>query len=308
VGTGLRHKVILGLLVGLLLGLGAVFFLEYLDQTIKSAADIERTLGLPVLGLIPLEPKLDSATNGKRAPITVVSSLPSTDPAAEAYRALRTNVTFVGAEKPIQLLVVTSPGPAEGKSTTAANLALMLSRGGSRTLLIDADLRRPGLHRAFGLVQEPGLTDILVSKADVREAVRPGVAENLDLLPAGLLPPNPAELLGSQAMQQLLSTLRHEYTYILLDTPPTLPVTDATVAAAAADAAIVVMRSGETEEAAARRTIDQLARVRTRIAGIVLNGVSKRYDQHYSYYSRKYPYGRPRFRTRSLRSRLAGIM
>jgi tyrosine-protein kinase Etk/Wzc len=287
IGTNLRQKVILGFLVGLLLGLGAVFFLEYLDQTIKNAADIERTLGMPVLGLIPYEPKIERMTNGRRGDRVpaVFSELDSHNPVAEAYRALRTNVTFVGAERPVQLLVLTSPGPGEGKSTTATNLAMMLSQGGSRTLLVDGDLRRPGQHRAFGLVQQPGLTDILIGNAD-----------------------NPAELLGSEAMQHLIGELRQEYTYIILDTPPTLPVTDATVAAAAADAAIIVMRSGETEEQAARRTVEQLGRVRTRIAGVVLNGVSKRYNKHYSYYSRQYPYGRTRFRVGTLRSRLANFL
>jgi tyrosine-protein kinase Etk/Wzc len=310
IGTNLRQKVILGFLVGLLLGLGAVFFLEYLDQTIKNAADIERTLGMPVLGLIPYEPKIERMTNGRRGDRVpaVFSELDPHNPVAEAYRALRTNVTFVGAERPVQLLVLTSPGPGEGKSTTATNLAMMLSQGGSRTLLVDGDLRRPGQHRAFGLVQQPGLTDILIGNADMREAIRPQVAQNLDLLPAGPVPPNPAELLGSEAMQHLIGELRQEYTYIILDTPPTLPVTDATVAAAAADAAIIVMRSGETEEQAARRTVEQLGRVRTRIAGVVLNGVSKRYNKHYSYYSRQYPYGRTRFRVGTLRSRLANFL
>lgn len=310
IGTGLHQKIILGLLVGTLLGLGAIFFLEYLDQTIKTAADIERALGMPVLGLIPFEPKVERiyGRNGKRVPATVLSKLDPHDPVAEAYRALRTNVTFVGAEKPVQLLVITSPGPGEGKSTTATNLALMLSQGGARTLLIDGDLRRPGQHRNFGLVQEPGLTDVLIGNADIREAIRPDVSENLDLLPAGPIPPNPAELLGSQAMQHLIGELRQDYTYIILDTPPTLPVTDAMVAAAAADAAIIVMRSGETEEPAARRTVEQLGRVRTRIAGAVLNGIAKRYDQHYSYYSRNYPYGSTRFRIGKLRSRLANLL
>lgn len=306
IGTNLRQKVILGFLVGLLLGLGAVFFLEYLDQTIKTANDVERTLGLPVLGLIPYESKLQSNGHGRRVPVTAITHLDPHDPVAEAYRALRTNVTFVGAEKPVQLLVVTSPGPGEGKSTTATNLALMLSSGGNKTLLIDGDMRRPGQHKAFGLVQEPGLTDLLIGNADVREAIRPDVAATLDLLPAGSVPPNPAELLGSEAMQHLLAELRQRYAYIIMDTPPTLPVTDATVAAAAADAAIIVMRSGETEEASARRTLEQLGRARTRIAGAVLNGVAKRYDQHYSYYSKKY-YG-PRFRVKSLRSKLAGFL
>ncbi len=308
IGTNLRQKVVLGFLVGLLLGLGGAFFLEYLDQTIKNAADVERTIGTPVLGRIPLEPKLSASSNGRRQQIVILTQLSPDDPAVEAFRALRTNVTFVGAEKPLQFITVTSPGPGEGKTTTAANLALILAQGGSRTLLVDGDLRRPQLHRAFGLVQDPGLTDILIGKAIAREAVRPEVAQSLDLLPAGAVPPNPSELLGSDAMRHTVAELRREYEFIVIDTPPSLPVTDATVVAAIADATIVVMRSGETEEGAAQRAVEQLRRVRARVAGAVLNGVTPRRDQYYSYYtysrSGRRSERRSRAPIRSLRARL----
>ncbi len=305
ISTSLSQKVILGLLVGLLLGLGTAFFLEYLDQTIKDAADVERAVGTPVLGRIPMEPKLAASGNGRRQQIVVLTELSPDDPAVEAFRALRTNVTFVGAEKPLQFIAVTSPGPSEGKSTTAANLAVTLAQGGSRTLLIDGDLRRPQLHRAFNLVEHPGLTDVLIGQATVREAVRPEIGEHLDVLPSGPTPPNPAELLGSDAMHRVIGELRRDYEYIVIDTPPSLPVTDASVVAAIADATILVMRSGETEEDAARRAVEQLRRVRARLAGAVLNGVSARKDHYYTYYSSK-GYGRRRSRrpSRSLRSRI----
>lgn len=294
VGTTLRQKVILGVLVGLLLGLGGAFFLEYLDQTIKNAGDVERVIGVPVLGLIPYDATL-AASNGKHASITIITRQGVDQPAAEAFRSLRTNVTFVGAERPLQLLSVTSPGPGEGKSTTAANLAVALAQGGRRTLLIDGDLRRPLIHRAFGLVQEPGLTDVLVGHAPAREAIRPEVLPGLDVLPGGAIPPNPSELLGSHSMLTLIGTLRRDYHYILMDTPPTLPVTDACVVASTADAAILVLRSGETEEVAAQRAVEQLRRVNARIAGVVLNGVSSRHDHYYTYYSSRYdPAGRRR--------------
>lgn len=291
IGTSVRQRVILGLLVGLILGLLGAFFLEYLDQTIKNMHDVERTLSVPVLGLIPFDPKLAS-TNGRRQPITVVTSLSPDDPAAESYRTLRTNVTFVSAERPLQFLEVTSPGPGEGKSTTAANLAVTLAQGGHRTILIDGDLRRPLMHRAFAIVQEPGLTDVLIGQVTTREAIRPDVMENLDLLPAGASPPNPSELLGSDAMQRLVGELRQQYDYIIIDTPPVLPVTDATVVATAADAVLLTLRSGETEETAARRTLDQLRRVNARVAGVVLNGIDTRKDHYYEYYSyrRNVPY------------------
>ncbi len=285
IGTNLRQKVILGVLVGLLLGVGGAFFLEYLDQTIKTAADVERVIGAPVLGLIPHEPRLTAGTNGGRRPVLAPTALSPDDPTVEAYRSLRTNVTFVSAERPVQLLAVTSPGPGEGKSTTVVNLAAILAQSGSRVLLIDSDLRRPVLHKALQLIDRPGLTDVLVGNASMREALRPEVSENLDVLPSGPRPPNPSELLGSDAMRRLLNEARREYAYVVLDTPPALPVTDASVVGASVDAMIVVMRSGETEESAAQRAVAQLQRVHARIAGIVLNGVSRRHDRYYGYYS-----------------------
>ena len=293
IGMGLRQKVMIGLIIGLFVAILLAFFLEYLDQTIKTSADVERALEVPVLGLIPLEAV---QTNGhgtghnghgrRRMNLPLVSLLSPDHPASEAYRTLRTNVTFVNAEqRELQSLVVTSPGPGEGKSTTAANLAITLAQQGARTLLVDADLRRPLVHRAFNLVQEPGLTDVLVGTSSLREAIRPNVVPKLDVLPAGGLPPNPSELLGSEAMQHLLEQLRGQYDTIIFDSPPTLAVTDATVLGASADAVILVVRAGETDEVAAQRALQQLRRVQAKIAGTVLNGMQKRRDRYYNYYS-----------------------
>jgi capsular exopolysaccharide synthesis family protein len=283
IGTTLREKTVLGVLVGLLLGLAAAFFLEYLDQTIKNAADVERVVGIPVLGQIPDGRPL--SRNAHRGGVAIMTALAPDEPTAEAFRALRTNVTFVGAERPLQLISVTSPGPGEGKSTTACNLAVALAQSGQRTLLVDGDLRRPQVHRAFSLVQEPGLTDVLVNRVSAREAIRPDVQPHLDVLPSGPTPPNPSELLGSHAMHALIGELRRTYEYIVVDTPPTLPVTDAAVVASSADGAIMVLRSGDTEEVPAQRALEQLKRVHARIAGVVLNGVNQQKDQYYTYYS-----------------------
>lgn len=291
VGMGLRQKVTIGLMIGLFVAIMAAFFLEYLDQTIKTSADVERALEVPVLGLIPLEAMqsgpVTTGTNGRRRQnLPLVSLLSPDHPASEAYRTLRTNVTFVNAEqRQLQLLVVTSPGPGEGKSTTAANLAITLAQQGSHTLLVDADLRRPLVHRAFNLVQEPGLTDVLVGTASLREAIRPNVVPKLDVLPAGALPPNPSELLGSEAMQRLQEQLRGQYDTIIFDSPPTLAVTDATVLGASSDGVILVVRAGETDEVAAQRALQQLKRVQAKIAGTVLNGIQKQRDRYYNYYS-----------------------
>ncbi len=288
IGMGLRQKLVIGVFVGLFLGVLGAFLLEYLDQTIKTSADIERALEIPVLGMIPMEQR-PAVTNGngrRRANLPLVSLMSPDNPASEAYRTLRTNVTFVNAEqRHLKLIVVTSPGPGEGKSTTAANLAITLAQQGAPTLLVDADLRRPLVHRAFNLVQEPGLTDVLVGKALLREAIRPNVVPKLDVLPAGALPPNPSELLGSEPMKRMLEQLRGQYETIIFDSPPTLAVTDATVLGAEADAVILVVRAGETEEVAAQRAVAQLRRVEARVAGTVLNGLQKRRDRYYNYYA-----------------------
>jgi capsular exopolysaccharide synthesis family protein len=294
VGIGTRQKGTIGLLVGLFLGVVIAFFLEYLDQTIKSSADVERVLGIPILGLIPLD---SHGLRGgrlrndrRRSSISLISRAAPDDPISEAYRTLRTNVTFVGAEQhPLQLICVTSPGPGEGKSTTAANLAITLAQQGAHTLLVDADLRRPLVHRAFDLVQEPGLTDILVGATTLREAVRPNVIPSLDVLPSGALPPNPSELLGSEAMRRLLEELRSHWDNVIFDTPPVLAVTDAAVLGSGSDAVILVLRAGQTEEAAAQRALEQLSRVQARVAGAVLNGVQQTRDRYYHYYYRQDP-------------------
>jgi capsular exopolysaccharide synthesis family protein len=292
IGMRTRDKLVIGALIGLFLGVLIAFFLEYLDQTIKSAADVERVLEIPVLGLIPLDPRgLRGRRNGRRRrTIPLITHAAPDDPTSEAYRTLRTNVTFVSAEqRSLRLICVTSPGPGDGKSTTAANLAITLAQQGAHTLLVDADLRRPLVHHAFNLVQEPGLTDILVGTAGIAEAIRSNVLSNLDVLPGGALPPNPSELLGSEAMRRLLEELRARYDSVIFDTPPALAVTDAAVLGAATDAVIVVLWAGETEEAAAQRAVEMFRRVQARVAGSVLNGVGKQRDRYYQYY-----YGRGR--------------
>ncbi|MDP2958123.1 MAG: polysaccharide biosynthesis tyrosine autokinase [Longimicrobiales bacterium] len=274
-----RVNVFLGALLGLILGVGAAFFLEYLDRTVRTSSDVESLLGIPVLGIIPRLRRLEdaaedsSAMAGRGLPLIV--AMEPLDPAAEAYRNLRMNLTFMSTEdQPIRSILFTSPGPSEGKSTTAINFAVMLAQQGQRVLVIDADLRRPSLHRALDVLREPGLTNLLIGDADLRETVRPGVLPNLDFLPSGPFPPNPSELLNSKAMGRLLEDLEARYDQIVIDSPPVLAVTDAAVLAVHTDGAVLVLRSGETEQRTAERSVEQLRRLGVRVFGAVLNEVS----------------------------------
>lgn len=288
-----RVNVVLGALLGLLLGVGAAFFLEYLDRTVRTSADIEGLLGIPVLGIVPRLRRIaaaetEPADRGRKAPPLVVAQDPM-DPAAEAYRNLRMNLSFMSTdEEPLRSILFSSPGPDEGKSTTAVNYAVMMAQQGERVLLVDADLRRPTMHRSLDILREPGLTNLLVDDAEPREAVRPNVLPNLDVLTSGPFPPNPSELLNSRGMERLMSDFQAKYDHVILDCPPILAVTDASVLAGFVDGVVIVLRSGETEQRTAERAVDQLRRLGARILGAVLNevaitGPDDSYYLHYYY-------------------------
>ena len=207
------------------------------------------------------------------------------------------NLMFLSTDDaPIQTLVFSSPGPNEGKSPTFINFAVMLAQQGQRVLLIDADLRRPALHKAMDLLREPELTNLLIGDAEVQEAIRPNVLPNLDLLPSGPFPPNPSELLSSQTMRDVLDELSATYSYIILDTPPILAVTDAAILGKHADGVVLVLRSGETEQRAAERAVDQVGRVGVRVFGAVLNEVASSTVEE-SYYMQYYYSYHPQERT-----------
>ena len=287
-----RINVFLGALLGLILGVGAAFFLEYLDRTIRTSGDVEALLGIPVLGIIPRLRPVEEEEEEELGPgpgyTPMIVALDPLDPAAEAYRNLRMNLMFMSTEDdPIRSLLFTSPGPAEGKSTTAVNFAVMLAQQGKRVLLIDSDLRRPALHRALDLLREPGLTNLLVGDANPREALRPNILPNLDVLPSGPFPPNPSELLNSTTMKRLLKDFEERYDQVVIDSPPMLAVTDSAVLAAHTDGVVLVLRSGETEQRAAERSVDQLRRLDVRVFGAVLNGVSAAASED-SYYLQYY--------------------
>ena len=288
-----QTNLLLGAILGLILGIGAAFFLEYLDRTVRTSAEVEMLLSIPVLGIIPRLRKisLDPEADDGSTDLPLLVALDPLDPAAEAYRTLRMNLMFMSTEdEPIQTLLLSSPGPNEGKSTTSINFAVMLAQQGHRVLLIDADVRRPALHRAMDVLREPGLTNLLIEDANIREAVRPNVLPNLDVLPSGPFPPNPSELLNSRRMTELLREFEGIYNHIIIDSPPILAVTDSAILATHTDGMVLVLRSGATEQRAAERALDQVRRVGVRVFGAVLNEVASTTveESHYMQYYYSY--------------------
>jgi len=217
----------------------------------------------------------------------LVTHLDPRSPVAEAYRSLRTNLAFARAHDALRTIVLTSPGPADGKSTTVANLAITFAQQGQKTLLIDADLRRAVLDQLFAAPREPGLTDVLVGRARLPDVVSQTEIPNLDVLGSGPFPPNPSELLGSKAMRDTLQEAREAYDMVLLDSPPLLAVTDAAVLSTMVDGAILVVRMGSTARTSVRRAKSQLHTVHGHLIGTVLNDVDFRaglYGGGYGYY------------------------
>jgi non-specific protein-tyrosine kinase len=287
-GPRVLLNTILAAFVGLLLAIGIAFLLEYLDDTVKSGADVEALVGVPTLGAI-----IRMKGGGDRSEIYHLAALLyPRSPAAEAYRTLRTNVEFAAVDEPVRTLLVTSSIPGEGKTTTAANLAVVFAQAGRRTLLIDADLRKPGVHKMFNLHNTEGLTSLL--RSDAVEAV--GIAqateqENLAVITTGPLPPNPAELLGSQRMKVILERLAAAVDLVVIDSPPLRAVTDAAILASITDGTIFVIDAGRTRRGAAVSGRDALAKVGARVLGVTLNRLSEKASGDYYYYDYHGGYG-----------------
>lgn len=276
---------VLGGLLGLMVGIGGAILLEQSNTMVRTREDAERWLApLPVLATVPL------IAGGKRQ---VLMSEDARSPASEAFRILRTGLHFLSLDRPIQRLLVSSPYAQEGKTTVAANLAAAFAIAGFRTVLVDADLRRPMVHQLFGLSPGPGLSEILLGVADARQAVRPTRIPNLHALTAGMVPPNPAEVLGSGRMLATLNALNDLCDIVVLDAPPALPVADAGALAPFIDGVLLVARAGRTRRGHARHALEVFERLGARALGVVLNGMK---ESQWDYYYRLY------YRYESLRS------
>jgi succinoglycan biosynthesis transport protein ExoP len=274
-----RRDWMMALLAGIVVAVGLAFGVEYLDDTVKVPEDITRRLQLPLLGLVP-------AIRGERVPV-LTESVPHEF--GEAFRSLRTSLVFTAGSEHTRLIAVTSSQPLEGKTTTAANLAMALALGGSRVLLIDADMRRPGLHKTLGMENGTGLSHLLTGQARVREALQRTAEPNLVVITAGRTPPNPSELLASDRMTAFLANLQTgPFDWVVIDTPPVLAVTDAVILAPRVSGVVFVIGSEMTRRVHAERAIETLRQSRPRSLSAVLNRVD--FNRNKYYYSRYYGY------------------
>jgi capsular exopolysaccharide synthesis family protein len=290
-GPNTRTDFLLAVLVGGVVAVGFVFGLEYLDNRLKSPDEITAHLRMPCLGLVPAAP--DTYVTGG-APL-INNGVPAYF--SEAFRTIRTNVLFSSVEEGSRTIVVTSTGPGEGKTVVSSNLALALAQANQRVLLIDADMRRPQIHSYFSHPQEPGLSNFIVGNSEVGDVVRPSGVPQLWLLPSGLIPPNPAELLGSMKFKEFLATLKERFDWVIIDSPPVMAVTDACILAHSAHGVLFVVGSEMTSRKAARGALKQLALAQAGLMGAVLNRVDVEHHGHYysGYYRTAYAryYGAP---------------
>ena len=281
------RNIMLAMVIGLMGGIGLAFFLEYLRYTIKTPDDLERFLNLPFLGPIPnFEVKSDDPATD----LIILRSPKSS--ASESVRGLRTSILFSSARHVPQVLLVTSAAASEGKTLVASNLALAMAQGGGKTLILDCDMRRPRMNKLFKAGREPGMSNILVGESAWEKIIQPTDVENLWLIPSGPIPPNPAELISSDLMQEIMEAMKKRYDRIIIDSPPIMAVTDAVALSRLVDGLVMVIKVGKTPKDVMRRAVSQLRDVNAKVLGVVLNDVPNTRDYYYYYqYYHYYYYG-----------------
>lgn len=293
-----KLNLMLGALIGLGLGIGLTFLLEYFDDSIKNPEELER-IGFPILATIPeiiaedvvkkVQSKngiSDEILQAKQIETRLVTHFDPKSPISEAYRTLRTNIQFKNKKSKNVVALVTSSAPKEGKSTTVANLAITMAQLGSKTILIDTDLRRPVIHSIFDMKKESGVSSYLIGSSELDTVIKPTFVENLSIIPSGPLPPNPSELLGSEEMKKLIAELRKSFDAILFDSPPVIAVTDAAILSTMVDGILLVIKAHQTHREAIKRAKTLLDNAEANIYGCLLNGVNikRTYGTNYYYY------------------------
>jgi capsular exopolysaccharide synthesis family protein len=292
------------LAVGIVLGLGLALLVDFLDNRIRGQDDLGRvTRGLPVLGLIPPMPGWRDERVAR-----VISVEDPAAQASEAYRRLRTSIQFLALDRSLKTIQVTSPWKSEGKTTTVVNLAVALARSGQQVIVVDCDLRRPRIGEFFHLSSRVGFTSVLLGDTPLSRALQPAEGiEGLRVLPAGPIPPNPSELLAGKRTGEILDRLATDADFLLLDSPPVLPVSDAAVIASRVDGVIVVVNDNSTKRMQVQRAMELLSQVGSTVAGLVLNRThqdeeSYQYEYGYSYRAAGSNLTKPSRRARRLAS------
>ena len=298
------RNVLLAAVVGLLLGVGLAFFFEFLDNTIKTPEDVEQMIRLPSFGMVPeiSYEKRKRMERGDIYPVELVTFGHPKSMLSEAYRNIRTSILLSFSERPPKTLVVSSPNPMEGKTTTAVNLAIAFSQTGAQVVIIDGDLRRPRLHKIFDKANGVGLSNYLSGNAELQSIIKKSSVPNLFYIPCGPIPPNPSELLGSNLFKNTMQLLSQKFDNIIIDSPPVLSFVDSLILSNCVDGVILVVLGGKTPREALLRSKGALLQVNAKILGVVINRVDINknkygyyYYQHYSYYEqdskeKKLPY------------------
>jgi capsular exopolysaccharide synthesis family protein len=287
VRPNIRNNLFLGLLLGLVAGVGCAFLLEQLDNTVKSQADVEERVGVPFLGLIP---RIEGEKLSPSERDLYIFRNPKST-VAEACRAIRANLLFMSPDRPLRTMLITSSGPREGKSATAVAAGIVMAQSGSRVLLVDTDMRRPRLHRAFGVPNDRGVSSVLVGDALLDEVLKTTEIPGLFVIPSGPIPPNPAEMFHTQAFRDFVGTVSSRYDRVVFDSPPVNAVADPVVLSTHVDGTLLVIRASVTHKALARRVIRVLGDVKARVFGAVLNDVelrSPKYGDFYAAYASEY--------------------
>jgi len=304
-----------GIVLGLIIGVVLSFVLETMDTSIGTIEDVEALLEVPVQGLIPFldtpikEIEKDSDPSGTGRTRYLVSHYDPKSLAAESFRSLRANLQFIKRDKNEKTFMITSSFIQEGKTFSSINMALSMAQSGEKVLLIETDLRKPVIYKAFGISRTPGLTDyvlgnyqwkevvnsitdIMLGDFDIEEILRTQGLDNLHIMTAGTIPPNPSEIIRSPRFQEFLKTAREEYSFIFLDAPPILPVADATELAPNADAVLLVYKVGQIGRGVLKRAKASLDNVNANISGVILNNVRPEIGPDYFKYQTQYYYGR----------------
>ncbi|MBK7999627.1 MAG: polysaccharide biosynthesis tyrosine autokinase [Verrucomicrobia bacterium] len=270
-------NIALGVIVGLAMGIGVAFFIEYLDTSVKTIDDVERAMQAPVLGVIPQN-------------VGYLISEGPDSPHAEAYRVLRTNILFSLKDPKLNTITVVSAGAGEGKSTTIFNLATVFAQNGSRVIIVDSDLRRPSVHKILKVSNSVGLTNYLLKQNTLEEVIQTTPLPTFDFLPSGKLPSSSMGVLSSAQMKELIRDLKRRYDYVFFDSPPIMGVSDASILASEVDAVMQVVQYRRYPQPMTIRAKQMIEKVGGNLLGIVLNNISMASDENYYYYSSGYYY------------------